>query len=95
MSMTATSGLLNGTVPGDNVNTNPQVLKIIEQMQIDGIKSLDYFAQQVVGQTILEILATDHRHAMFTTFDKAAVDGTTQRIVDSVKKYWDFKWNYF
>jgi len=73
------------------MNTNPQVLKIIDECNFVGIKSLDYFAQQIVGQTILEILATDHRHAMFTTFDKAAVDGATQRIIDSVKKYWDFK----
>jgi hypothetical protein len=73
------------------MNTNPQVLKIIEQMQIDGIKSLDKFAEQVVGQTILEILATDHRCAVFTTFDKAAVDGATQRIVNNIRKYWDFQ----
>ncbi len=91
MSMMAMNGLLNGTVPGDNMNTNPQVLKIIEQMQIDSIKSLDYFAEQIVGQTVMQILGTDHRHAMFTTFDKAAVDGATQRIVDSVTKYWDFQ----
>lgn len=48
-------------------------------------------AQRVVGETILAILATDHRHAMFTTFDKAAIEGATQRIVDSVTKHWNFK----
>jgi hypothetical protein len=73
------------------MNTNPQVQKIIDECNFVGIKSLDEFAKQVVGQTILEILATDHRHAIFTTFDKAAVDGATQRIVEAVKKYWDFK----
>jgi hypothetical protein len=73
------------------MNTNPQVLKIIDECNFIGTKSLDKFAEQVVGQTILEILATDHRHAIFTTFDRAAVDGATGRIVEAVKKYWDFK----
>jgi hypothetical protein len=73
------------------MNTNPQVQKIIDECNFVGIKSLDGFAKQIVGQTILEILATDHRCAVFTTFDRNMVDATTQRIVDSVTKYWDFK----
>ena len=73
------------------MNTNPQVQKIIDECNFVGIKSLDKFAEQVVGQTILEIQATDHRHAIFTTFDKAAVDGATQRIVNNIRKYWDFQ----
>jgi hypothetical protein len=73
------------------MNTNPQVLKIIDELQVCGNYTQEAFAQSIVGETILAILATDHRHAMFTTFDQAAVDGATQRIVDSVKKYWDFK----
>lgn len=48
-------------------------------------------AQRVVGETILAILATDHRHAMFTTFDKAAIEGATQRIINTVTKHWNFQ----
>ena len=56
-----------------------------------GDYSPDGLAEEIVGETILAILATDHRHAMFTTFDKAAIDGATARIVESVRKHWNFK----
>ena len=88
MSMVVMSGLLRFTGLGDNVS---KIEQIIEQCNFLGIKSPEAFAQQIVGETILQILATDHRHAQFTTFDKAAIDGATQRIITNINKHWDFK----
>lgn len=56
-----------------------------------GNYSPESLAREIIGETILAIMATDHRHAVFTTFDKSAMDGATQRIVDNVRKHWDFK----
>ncbi len=70
---------------------NTKIQQIIDELQVCGNYTQEAFAQSIVGETILAILATDHRHAMFTTFDKAAVEGATQRIVDSVTKHWNFK----
>ena len=68
-----------------------KIQQIIDELQSCGNYTQEAFAQSIVGETILAILATDHRHAQFTTFDKAAIEGATQRIIDTVTKYWDFK----
>lgn len=54
---------------------------------------VDYelLVKQTVGETILAILATDTRSLVYTTFDKGMVDGTVQRVVDQVRKHWNFK----
>lgn len=70
---------------------NARLEQVKNELQACGTYTPAALAQAIVGETILAILATDHRHAMFTTFDKAAIDGTTQRIVDAVTKHWDFK----
>ena len=70
---------------------NTKIQQIIYELQVCGNYTQEAFAQSIVGETVLAILATDHRHAMFTTFDKAAIEGATQRIIDTVTKYWDFK----
>ena len=67
----------------------PETYTQLNETQMLRVK--EEFAQQIVGETILQILATDHRHAMFTTFDRAAIDGATARIVDNVTKHWNFK----
>lgn len=67
----------------------PETYTQLNETQLLRVK--EEFAQQIVGETILQILATDHRHAMFTTFDRAAIEGATARIVDSVTKHWNFK----
>ena len=69
--------------------TVPYTWHHLNRVQVDD--TMKEFAQQIVGETILAILATDHRHAMFTTFDRAAIDGATARIVDNVTKHWNFK----
>ena len=60
---------------------------LIHQRLVD----YDEFAKQIVGETVLAILATDHRHALFTTFDKAAIEGATSRIINAVRKHWESK----
>lgn len=71
---------------------NTKLNEIIKQIQApDGSINTYELAQQIIGETILQILATDHRHAQFTTFDKAAIDGATQRIITNINKHWDFK----
>lgn len=70
---------------------NTKIQQIIDELQVCGNYTQEAFAQSIVGETVLAILATDHRHAMFTTFDKAAVEGATQRIIDTVTKHWNFQ----
>lgn len=56
-------------------------------------REVDYteFAQQVVGQTILAILATDHRDNTYTQFDKDRVEAATLKIVDQICNHWNFR----
>lgn len=73
------------------MTTNTKTQQIIDELVACGLYTQEAFAQQIVGETITAILATDHRHAVFTTFDRAAIDGAIQRIVNNVKNHWDFK----
>lgn len=52
---------------------------------------LEEFAQQIVGETVLAILATDCRDFTYTTFDRDRVQGTIERVVDQVRNHWGFK----
>lgn len=56
-------------------------------------RTVDYdeFAKQIVGETILAILAADCRDMTKTTYDKGFVDGVISRVVDSVRNHWEFK----
>ena len=47
--------------------------------------------QQVVGETILAILATDTRDITYTTYDRDQVAGVVQRVVTQVQNHWNFK----
>jgi hypothetical protein len=47
--------------------------------------------QQVVGETILAILATDLRDKTYTTYDKDRMDYAVGRIISDVRKHWNFK----
>jgi hypothetical protein len=71
--------------------TNPRVQLIIDDCNMAGIKSPEAFAQQIVGETVTAILATDTRDIVHTTFDKQLVDGAISRVVDSVRNHWNFK----
>ena len=46
--------------------------------------------EQVVGETILAILAADTRDLVYTTYDRGFVAGVISRTVDSVRKHWNF-----
>jgi hypothetical protein len=45
------------------------------------------FANQLVGETILAILATDTRSMVYTTYDKSVVDAVIGRVIDSVRDH--------
>ena len=46
--------------------------------------------QQVVGETILAVLAADVRDMVYTTHDRGFAPGITSRTVDSIRKHWNF-----
>jgi hypothetical protein len=96
--------LLKLTELGVNVTLpNPHVKRILQDIsresleyQPEGYKhtrQVDYdeFAQQVVGETILTILAADHRDLTYTQFDLDRIQAATSRIVDHVRNHWDFR----
>jgi hypothetical protein len=68
---------------------NKTVQKILDEMQepVD----LEAFAKQVVGETILAILTTDHKRFIYTLFDQDRADGVISRIVDNVRNHWSFE----
>lgn len=55
-----------------------------------GIPQLDVqqFAQQIVGETVLAILATDCRDFVYTTYDRDRMAGIISRVVDTVRNHW-------
>lgn len=52
---------------------------------------LEHFAKQIVGETVLAILATDCRDFVYTTFDRDRAEGTISRVVDQVRNHWGFE----
>lgn len=50
------------------------------------------FSNQLVGECVLAVLATDTRSLMYTTYDKSVVDSVISRVVDSVRDH--FKETY-
>ncbi len=48
---------------------------------------LEYFVQQVVGEAVLAILATDTRDIVYTTYDRDQVAGIISRVVDQVRNH--------
>ena len=56
-------------------------------------RDVDYteFAQQVVGETIVAILATDHRDLTYTQFDIDRINAATAKIIDAVRNHWNFR----
>ena len=81
---------------------NPRVKQILqdiskEQLEyIEGYKhtrsvNYDEFAQQVVGETIMAILSTDHRDLTYTQFDIDRINTATSKIIDQVRNHWNFQ----
>ena len=55
-------------------------------------KFVDEITQQIVGECVLAILATDTRSMVYTTYDKSVVDSVIAKVVDSVRNH--FKETY-
>lgn len=52
---------------------------------------MEQFAKQIVGETILAVLATNHTQAVYTTFDQQLMDGAVARVVDQIRNHWNFQ----
>jgi len=66
----------------------------IDEIKIGTLGTQDWIAQynknlvnQVVGETILAILATDTRPVVYTTYDRDQVSGIISRVVDQVRDH--------
>jgi len=85
------------------MNPNEHVKRILQDISKESIeyqpegykhtRTLDYteFAQQVVGETILAILATDHRDESYTQFDIDRINSATTKIIDGIRNHWNFR----
>ena len=51
----------------------------------------EFFAKQIIGETVLAILATDTRDLVYTTYDRDQVSGIIGRVVDQVRNHWSQK----
>jgi hypothetical protein len=70
---------------------NQRVQQIVSELEACGNYTQEAFAQQLVGETITAILCTDTRSMMFTTYDKAVVDGIIGKVIDQVRNHWSFR----
>jgi hypothetical protein len=50
-------------------------------------ETITNFSNQLIGETILAILATDTRPFVFTTWDRDQVAGVIAKVVDSVRDH--------
>jgi len=50
-------------------------------------ETVSNFSNQLIGETILAILATDTRSMVYTTYDKSVVDAVISQVVDSVRNH--------
>ena len=50
-------------------------------------ETITKFSNQLIGETILAILATDTRDIVYTTYDRDRVDAVISRVVDSVRDH--------
>lgn len=49
--------------------------------------AVQQFANQLIGEAVLAVLATDTRSMTYTTYDKSVVDSVISRAVDSVRDH--------
>ena len=45
------------------------------------------FSNQLIGECVLAVLATDTRPIVYTTYDKSVVDAVISRVVDNVRNH--------
>jgi len=50
----------------------------------------DEFAQKIVGETILVVLATDLREYIATSYDLDMAQAITAKITNNIREYWNF-----
>lgn len=102
--MTARNGLLkitglgtSMTLPNERVK---QVLKDISKERLEFFPAgyihkrdvnYDQFAQNVVGETILAVLATDLREHILTSYDADMAQAVTNKIINNIRNHWSFK----
>jgi hypothetical protein len=51
----------------------------------------DEFAQQIVGETVLAVLAADLRDIVVTTYDVDMANAVVNKILDNIRNHWSFK----
>ena len=54
------------------------------------ITEYEELGKQIVGETILAVLATKTNDLVFTTYDINLKDAIIARVVDSIRNHWDF-----
>jgi hypothetical protein len=67
---------------------NKKIKQLATQAQLEHCVShvrLEDFANQIIGECVLAILATDTRSMTYTTHDKDNIAGIISLVVDSVK----------
>ena len=69
---------------------NDKIRELLYELEFPYTPKNAIIIQQAVGETILAILATDLRDMIYTTHDSGFAAGITSRIVDSVRKHWNF-----
>jgi len=50
-------------------------------------ETVSNFSNQLVGEVVLAILATDTRQLVYTTYDRDMVGGIISKVVDSVRNH--------
>ena len=101
MSMMAWNGLLKITGLGANMNT--RVKQVLEDTSKERLEfypagyvhkrevNYDEFAQQIVGETILAVLAADLRDIVVTNYDSDMARAVVNKILDNIRNHWSFK----
>jgi len=72
---------------------NTRINSIIEYVGVSQEQAalVELYAREVVGETILAILATNCKDIIYTTYDQDRVHGIIGRVVDQVRNHWEFK----
>ena len=69
---------------------NDKIRELLYELEFPYTPKNAIIIEQAVGETILAILATDTRPLVYTTFDKGLANAVISRVVDSVRKHWNF-----
>jgi len=82
---------------------NPRVKQVLKNVSRERLEffpagyvhkrdvNYDEFAQQVVGETVLAVLATDLREYIATSYDLDMARAVVNKVVDNIRDHWSFK----